>query len=146
MVFVNPYNPSRVYGISPSNQLLVSHDMAHSFAGVAGVTGFSSYCCETSSMFYADAYVHSEVLLGTEGGVYLGCSYGASWDLLSRSPTKVTAVSMSGPSRYLAGTTDGLCIYAGGSWSRSSGIWGYVDSIAYHSAFQNNVSPTNIWG
>ena len=139
MVFVNPYNSSWVYAISPSSQLLVSHDMAHSFAGVAGVTGFSSYCCETSSMFYADPYNHSEVLLGTEGGVYLGSSYGAYWHLVSGSPTKVTAVSMSGPTRYLAGTTDGLYIYAGGSWSRSSGISGYIDSIAVDPADNNTI-------
>jgi len=139
MVFVNPYNSSWVYAISPSSQLLVAHDMAHSFAGVAGVTGFSSYCCETSSMFYADPYNHSEVLLGTEGGVYLGSSYGASWHLVSGSPTKVTAVSMSGPTRYLAGTTDGLYIYADGSWSRSSGISGYIDSIAVDPADNNTI-------
>ncbi len=130
-IYVNPYNNSWIYAFAENSHLSVSNDAANTFTYLPSVPVISSYCCVVSSMMYANPYNHTQALFSTQSGLYIGSSYGASWNLMSGSPQNETGITMVGPGRYVVGTTDGVFWNSGSTWSMSSGISGYRGSDGY---------------
>ena len=127
-IAINPSNASWLYAYSMSGGLSVSNNSGLEFQNV--VSGSTIPYLISPNALFIDPYNDSDVFFAYVNGIYNGTEYGKIWDIWRNSPTNATTISMPERNIFLVGTTDGIYYNINGTWSKSTGISGYVSSIA----------------
>ncbi|MEM4068103.1 MAG: hypothetical protein QXV17_14725, partial [Candidatus Micrarchaeaceae archaeon] len=145
LVYVNPYNDSWVYSFDRgySAPLRVSDNGGLSFFEISNVCSPSYQT--GNELFAVNSSNGNDVLAGTETGLYYSNNYGKNWSLLPASPRNITSLQYVNNNEIVVGTTNGVFVFNGKTWTKSYGISNIIYSVTVDPGNNNIIAVSGGW-